>query len=399
MALNFYFDYVTDVGIPYPNLGRTVAKPGTPQWHQFDNQWPFVSHFRPLLYLSEAARTPRYITAHDQQPWETAWYPIQFGWFDFCIDYIRLIPESTMELLRKGKLKLLFCYHEGDNPHEIVDRIDIMCQSNDLPLDIWRLISSNSAASDIDKCLYFNDHESFFRLRNRKQRAPGVGKTNPDIKYVFTCLIRQHKDWRLAFMADLWHQKLLDQSYWSYNTAGTPVNFNITSLPVNAALLPDLDNQVESFKELIPKFCDEMTSDQHNDHSQVDTEGYVKSMCNIVFETNFDNGGSGAFITEKTWKCIKYGQPFVIVSAPHSLRTLRDQGYKVFDQIIDNSYDDVFDNTERWQKIKQTLAEIKQRNTDEWWRDCYADALHNQKLFENRRRDGVDDLVKFLQHG
>ena len=398
MALNFYFDHVTEVGVPYPNLGHVVARPGQPQWHKFDDQWPFVSHFRPWLYLREAAQPTRLITPNDQEPWESAWYPIQLGWFDFCIDYIRQIPDDTLKLIHQGKLKILFCYHEGDNPHKIVQRLEELQHANGLADNSWRFISSNSAASDLLNALYFNDHESFFRLVNRKQRAAWVNTTNHELKYVFSCLVRRHQDWRLAFMADLWHERLLDQSYWSYNTAELPLIFDAESLPVNAALMPNLVAQVESFKTMTPKFCDDMTSDQHNNHTNVNTEAYTKSMCNIIFETNFDNDSSGVFITEKTWKSIKFGQPFVVVSAAHTLKTLRNHGYKVFDDVIDNSYDEIVDNTQRWKQIVNTLKQIKSRDAAEWWRSCHADMLHNQKLFEKRRTSAVADLVEFLKH-
>lgn len=399
VAVNFYFDHVTRSGLPYPNLAHTVAKPGQIQWYQFDHQWPFVSHFRPLLYLRDTNHHINIVTQQDTDNFQHAWFPVQFGWFDFCIDYPALIPNSTQDLIRQNKLTVLFCYHEGDNPELICQRISDLWLSHDLPTNSWRLISSNSAASDLANCFYFDDHEHFFRLLNREQQADPVPHSHYHLKYVFTCLIRQHKDWRLAFMADLWQDKIIaNQSYWSYNTAELPLNFDAEMLCINAALLPGLTEHVEAFKSQTPKFCDEMTSDQHNDHTHVDIHGYTQSMCNVVFETNFDNGGAGVFLSEKTWKCIKYGQPFVIVGAPHSLERLRARGYRTFDRLIDNSYDQITDNTQRWLRIKNTLSAIAKFPPRTWWRQCHADLVHNQKLFELRGHDGLTDLMEFLDH-
>lgn len=398
--VNFFFDSITDSGIPYPNLGHSVARPGQPQWRNIDSQWPYITHFRPLLYLKRAAQTYQ-ILSHGHSGVKQAWYPIAFGWFDFSVDYVRLIPEQTRQLISDRRLQILFYYHEGDHPELIKQRLDCICVSNGLPADCYRFVSSNSQAEKLDQCFYFDDHENFFRFINHGQIASTVTKKPRVMDYIFTCLVRQPKDWRAIIMTDLWRSNLLDQSQWSFNTVNQRMSINIDRLPFDLSLLPDIQKSLKEFESVTPRFCDDLSEAQHNDHTDVNIDVYTRSMCNIVLETHYEADNShGAFVTEKVWKCIKYGQPFVVVGTAGTLGVLRSAGYRVFDNVIDNSYDDLPDPTQRWLALKHTLEDIKQRSNDRdaWWRQCMDDLYHNQKLFDSRHITGLTSLVDYLQH-
>ena len=98
----------------------------------------------------------------------------------------------------------------------------------------------------------------------------------------------------------------------------------------------------------------------------------------------------------KTYKCLKLGQPFVIIGPPGSLRALRQRGYRVFDHAIDNSYDDILDNTLRWRAIKHTVKTVKQQDMHAWYLRCLPDVLHNQWLFATKSHAALDQLVETL---
>ena len=111
----------------------------------------------------------------------------------------------------------------------------------------------------------------------------------------------------------------------------------------------------------------------------------------------FDAGGSGgAFLTEKTFKCLKHGHPFVIVGAPGSLNTLRQLGYRVFDHAIDNSYDWETDNTQRWIMARAAIEQIQRYDVHDWFQSVYKDVVHNQQLFLQSKHDRVNNLLSQL---
>jgi hypothetical protein len=106
----------------------------------------------------------------------------------------------------------------------------------------------------------------------------------------------------------------------------------------------------------------------------------------------------GAFLTEKTYKCLKFGQPFVIAGAVGSLQALRDAGYRVFDGLIDNSYDTIVDNTQRWLAVKNTIAKIKNQDMYSWYLKCIPDLEHNQQLYIQRTKPTLERLIDRLNY-
>jgi hypothetical protein len=78
-------------------------------------------------------------------------------------------------------------------------------------------------------------------------------------------------------------------------------------------------------------------------------------------------------LTEKTFKPIALGMPFIIVGTQGSLEYLRSYGFQTFDSIWDESYD-TCDDTTRIKKIANLLTDLDQKSLQE-----------KQKLFETAR--------------
>jgi hypothetical protein len=154
---------------------------------------------------------------------------------------------------------------------------------------------------------------------------------------------------------------------------------------------------MEQFLHNSPYTCDTLTSDEHNSHWTLVPEHFEDSYCHLVLETFFDADGSGgAFLTEKTFKPIRHGQPFVIFGTPHSLSTLCELGYRTYDKYIDNSYDTVVDNTERFVKLISTVNKLKQQDLHAWYQRLAEDAKYNQELFVASKYNRLEQLDKNL---
>jgi hypothetical protein len=76
-------------------------------------------------------------------------------------------------------------------------------------------------------------------------------------------------------------------------------------------------------------------------------EIYNQTAYSVVAETNYDNFFT--FFTEKTAKPIIAKRLFVMIAGQGYLRTLQNMGFKTFNGIIDESYDTIENNQERWQ--------------------------------------------------
>jgi hypothetical protein len=79
----------------------------------------------------------------------------------------------------------------------------------------------------------------------------------------------------------------------------------------------------------------------------------AESLLYLVTETVAT--GRRHHLTEKTFKPIALGMPFVIVGTQGSLRYLRSYGFKTFGHLWDESYDDEPDDHKRIEKIAHTL--------------------------------------------
>jgi hypothetical protein len=79
----------------------------------------------------------------------------------------------------------------------------------------------------------------------------------------------------------------------------------------------------------------------------------AESLLYLVTETVAT--GRRLHLTEKTFKPIAMGMPFIIVGTQGSLRYLRSYGFKTFGDLWDESYDDEPDDSRRIEKIAQVL--------------------------------------------
>ena len=98
------------------------------------------------------------------------------------------------------------------------------------------------------------------------------------------------------------------------------------------------------------------------------------------------------------FKPIRHGQPFVVFGTPYTLETLRRLGYRTFDQHIDNSYDSVEDNTERFKLCVESVKKIKNQDMHAWYQRCLPDIIYNRERFINSeyKRSRLRQLVKSI---
>lgn len=387
MVIDFCYDDLGQYGIGYPNLAKRNLQPD-----QFDNEYPRVVPLRLLLHFQNLGINSR---AHLVQiaP-KGAWYPVAFAWHDFGCDYIGMMSPTVQDRLRSGDIRALFYYHEGDNPQKICDHLRSRCRSHDVPETCFLLVSANSAADDIQQAVYFPDHEYFFRWINRRQQPqPPLMQQR---RYQFTALNRVHKIWRAHVMADLERSGILARSLWSYHKDVTMQDAD-QEHPLDLCALPDWPAVTDRFLSAGPYVCDSADAELINDHSTVNEKLFTQSNCHIVLETLMDADGSGgAFLTEKTYKCIKFAQPFVIIGTPGSLACLRRDGYRTFDHVIDPQYDTITDASKRYLAIKGVLADIMEQDPLDFLKRCIPDLLHNQDVFLNHKSQGLSRLIQRL---
>lgn len=70
-------------------------------------------------------------------------------------------------------------------------------------------------------------------------------------------------------------------------------------------------------------------------------------------------------LTEKTWKAIVFGHPFIMVGEERSLQVIQELGFKTFDTVIDESYDLEPDSTRMNSAIDQVSRLVSLYHSNE----------------------------------
>ncbi len=179
---------------------------------------------------------------------------------------------------------------------------------------------------------------------------------------LFLCFNRRYSDHRLLFYTNVVKKGLLDKFYISMaKVQPESTSPFFSSLKYIAQKLPAFqitDDDVVNADGQLPLVLDS------NDFNRYPMEPnglsmesyYTNSLVHIISETFFfDNY---IHITEKTYKPIAYMQPFIMMSAPGSLKHIKDMGFKTFDKYWDESYDLELDATARMLKIYNIVDQI-----------------------------------------
>ena len=104
----------------------------------------------------------------------------------------------------------------------------------------------------------------------------------------------------------------------------------------------------------------------------------------VVSETVFNHPHPN--FSEKTVSALLSNRPFVIIGAYGSLRTLKEKGFKTFNNFIDESYDNIKDPNQRMKQLFNTVKKINEKTLDELVahvKDSTEKFFHNSKLMMN----------------
>jgi hypothetical protein len=100
-------------------------------------------------------------------------------------------------------------------------------------------------------------------------------------------------------------------------------------------------------------------------------------------------------LTEKTFKPIKHGQMFFVAGPAGSLQALRDLGYRTFDHVLDTSYDQISNNTERWLRLCKAIKQA-QFNIAKCFAAAQEDIRYNQQLFQQPKTQRLNTLLETI---
>jgi len=90
---------------------------------------------------------------------------------------------------------------------------------------------------------------------------------------------------------------------------------------------------------------------------------YNDIFCDIVTESRFAQ--PTANYSEKTYRPMFYKKPFILCAPPHTLKYIKEQGFKTFSEFWDESYDTIEDHETRLFEIYKVIDFIYDKSLEE----------------------------------
>ncbi len=114
----------------------------------------------------------------------------------------------------------------------------------------------------------------------------------------------------------------------------------------------------------------------------IEIPDYKSTFISLVTETLIDT--SILFMSEKIWKPIVTGHPFILLGNVNTLSYLKELGFKTFDKWIDESYDLEPDHHIKIDKVVNELNKFKNKSVQELVdirKEMYEVCLFNRNKF------------------
>jgi hypothetical protein len=131
-------------------------------------------------------------------------------------------------------------------------------------------------------------------------------------------------------------------------------------------------------------------------------EDYERTFISLLSESLVDD--DTLFFSEKIWKPIMVGHPFILYGNKDSLKYLKSIGYKTFDRWVDEGYDDEPDRNRRSIMVVNELKKFEDKTIEELVQIrnemnevCVFNQNHYNELFKQKYNEGINlDLSKIF---
>jgi hypothetical protein len=300
----------------------------------------------------------------------------------------KCVSPKYLEDIKNGKCKIvmLFLYEGysgslGNNDFEIIEKWRI---ESELPEGSVYYVCGNFLCEDIvrDRKLGIKARPVHYFEPWNKYHDPEIAKFNPlDDKYLFLSYNRQPRHHRITLMFMLLEIGLFDKGLISLNKLnfGKPQHAN--------------QEHADYLWNNSPFIIDDRYSLFYNLACNITKEDYERTFISLVTETLVDDGT--LFFSEKVWKPIMVGHPFLLYGNQYSLRYLKSLGYQTFDRWIDESYDNEPNRDLRCGMIVNELNKFKNKSIDELKQIreemnevCIFNQQHYKKLYSEKYDNG-----------
>jgi len=362
-----YFDNDTDVNLSHLEQIKNVRSLGELKKRLSVSNLDFVTsteYTNPGIYLIEVSKVPELWCAKT---------------FPSSSNILLNIPSRVIRAAKQRQIRIVILSTiEGDNFTS--DTFDGFAHLNNtmrllgLPKYSLLVISGNLNASQqyTAWCKENNQQELIEFLEGIEWDGKTSNQLDAPVKikeysYLVNSLNRAHRPHRTEHLFFLAEKKILDSSLVSGG-----VWFD--ELPIAEPRYQDVEfNHYKStLLENYPRTLDVVDIKTNIPNLVNNLNLYQDSLLSVVTESHYDQTG-GLFITEKTFRPILVGHPFMILGQPYILKKLQEWGFRTDFDGLDLTFDSIEDDQERFTQFHQSLynwailnAEIKRTLMYKW---------------------------------
>ena len=269
------------------------------------------------------------------------------------------IPSRVIRAAKSKKIRILILsIVEGDNfTSEDFDgfgHLHNTVRLLGLPKHSVLIISGNlNASQQYTEWCKNNSKEEYIEFQEgiewdgKESHPPSTAIKIKDQCLPFNSLNRAHRNHRtehLYFLAENKLAGLVSGGAWfSTHTIDPPIYQTVEYNRYTAILTANYPKTVDvtDLVNQVPNLINNL-------------EIYERSQLTVVTESHFDQTG-GLFITEKTFRPLLVGHPFMVLGQKGTLKKLKSWGFQTDFNGIDQSYDLVADDSERFLHFHQSL--------------------------------------------
>lgn len=267
------------------------------------------------------------------------------------------------------------------------------------------LIASGDIESGIDYCKtdYFTSIVEYDE--NQQAAVAAALHQQPARPYDFLFLNGRLRPHRKYLIDKLRARGLLDRALWT-NLESTVTLQHTSELLVNdhesIRLLPaeyEIDRAVANLDQLpAAGFVKNQLFNHTWGDAIVNYRCYSDTWFSVVSETVFDYPYS--FRTEKIWKPILMGHPFIVAANTGFYRDLHNLGFRTFNSLIDESFDQIDRPDDRIERIIQEVHRVCTLGADKFWTAAQDICKYNRERLveynQEQRKQFPDNLKSYL---
>lgn len=386
---------------------------------------PDVVHFHKKVFTQRGSRDLYYSYPHDEIPDAPFVYCLQVPQrtikdYDFLdinsgVDLFSTneIPENVLQRVKDKRA--YFCINivfEAFVNDRILNMIHAYFQYHKVPITQIIYITNCANGTEIvnqykksrgykDSIVHIYYPACFEDYSKAYDKNTIFTPNSKKLRKTFLCFNRNYHNHRLFFHSQLVKNDLLKHFYFSMPVEREGMSYEeaivedyrAEKIRKQLGINSDL---ITKSKNTLPLVIDDYDIDLGNKPSGNESSFYRSSLISVVSETYFFN--KEIHITEKTYKPIALGHPFILLAPKGTLLELRKQGFITFKGIWDESYDIIEDDTKRMQHIVKLLEGISRWSPDRKIKtlDFLKPILeHNQSLLKDRIDKGLHRYVDF----